>query len=493
MVFTGASERERRDRSKDRGRERDERERDRHRNRERDRPRERDRDREYGRERERERDRGRYRTQTTTLTLSTTAPPLSDPWQRLNHLATSSITRAHHLKHPKKTTSNISATKIPLFPKSYGGYSVSLDFGTPPQKITFVMDTGSSLVWFPCTDHYTCKSCKFVNIDPTKIPTFIPKKSSSSKIVGCKNPKCKELFPKVQCKDTDKNSTICPPYIVQYGSGSTSGLLLSESLVFPEKSVNNFLVGCSIYSTRQPSGIVGFGRGPESLPSQMGLKSFSYCLVSHQFDEKPVKSDLILVHGTNAKNRGGGSGEINHTPFRKNPTLSNPAFQDYYYVTLRKITVGGVNIKAPYKFLVADSDGNGGTILDSGTTFSFMEGKLFDLVADEFVKQVGKNYSRAADVEKVAGLRPCYNVAGEKLIKLPELAFHMKGGAEMVLPLSDYFSFIDDSVICVTIMRGDDKVGPGPAIILGNYQQQDFYMEYDLENERLGFRKQLCR
>ncbi|KAL8517655.1 hypothetical protein ACS0TY_015768 [Phlomoides rotata] len=66
----------------------------------------------------------------------------------------------------------------------------------------------------------------------------------------------------------------------------------------------------------------------------------------------------------------------------------------------------------------------------------------------------------------------------------------------MVLPLGDYFSFMDESVICMTVITRNStagEVGPGPAIILGNYQQHNFYVEYDLEKERLGFRKQLCR
>ncbi|KAL7137219.1 hypothetical protein ABFS83_10G078100 [Erythranthe nasuta] len=438
----------------------------------------------------------------TTLSLSPTAaappPPLANPWQRLNHLAAASSTRAHLLKHKNTTISGATgATKAPLFPRGYGGYSISLSFGTPPQTLPFVMDTGSSLVWFPCTQRYACSSCNFVNVNPSNISIFMPKSSSSSMIIGCKNPKCRWIFPDVRCKNCDQNSTtcaaeFCPPYIIQYGSGSTTGLLLSETLFFPENSVENFFVGCSIFSSRQPAGIAGFGRGPESLPAQMGLKRFSYCLVSHRFDDEPVSSDLVLVGGGGAAAAG-----VEYTPFRKNPKSANPAFQDYYYVTLRKITVGGVHVKAPYEFLVADAAGDGGTIVDSGTTFTFMENRVFEPVAEEFEKQVGRrNYSRAREVEDRSGLRPCFNVSGEGSVSLPELSFHFKGGAEMVLPLADYFSFLDDSVICMTVVTNNstrEGIGPGPAIILGNYQQQNFYMEYDLENERLGFKRQLCK
>ncbi|KAL2528883.1 Eukaryotic aspartyl protease family protein [Forsythia ovata] len=102
----------------------------------------------------------------------------------------------------------------------------------------------------------------------------------------------------------------------------------------------------------------------------MGVKKFSYCLVSHRFDDTLLSSELVLVSGGNSS---GANGTIKYTPFRKNPVAFNSAFQDCYYVTLRKMTVGGIRIKVPYKFLVPGSDGHGGTIVDSGSTFISMD------------------------------------------------------------------------------------------------------------------------
>ncbi|KAJ7976201.1 aspartic proteinase nepenthesin-2 [Quillaja saponaria] len=439
----------------------------------------------------------------TPLNLSTITIPLShlfkhpssDPLQTHKFIASASLNRAHHIRHPKSNSSSLS--KAPIYAKSYGGYSINLSFGTPPQTIPFILDTGSSLNWFPCTSRYLCSKCSFPNIDPTKIPTFIPKNSSSSKIVGCANPKCGYIFgSSVQsrcqdCSPSSKNcSQPCPIYINQYGLGSTAGVLLSENLDFPGKIVPDFLVGCSIFSTRQPAGIAGFGRGPQSLPSQIGLKKFSYCLLPHQFDDKPESSELVLDSGSygHAKTRG-----LSYTPFHKNPEVQNSAFLEYYYLTLRKIIVGDKHVKIPYQFLVPGSDGNGGTIVDSGSTFTFIERPIFELVAQEFEKQMA-NYTRAKAVEAQSGLRPCFDISAEKSVNFPEFTFQFKGGAKMVLPLLNYFSLIGKSgVVCLTIVSdnvGGPGVAGGPAIILGNYQQQNFYIEYDLENERFGFQHQ---
>ncbi|XP_058088128.1 probable aspartyl protease At4g16563 [Magnolia sinica] len=418
-----------------------------------------------------------------------------DPSQTFTRLAASSLIRAKHLKKPPHSQ-NALLSNTPLFPHSYGGYSISLNFGTPPQKISLLMDTGSDLVWLPCTNTYVCKNCSFANL-PSKIAVFLPKSSSSSKLIGCKNPKCSWIHSQPNCGKCPPTSLancsqVCPPYFVLYGSGSTAGLLLSETLNFPEKKVTDFAVGCSIFSTGQPAGVAGFGRGNSSLPTQLGLKRFSYCLVSHRLDDTGKSSSLVLDSTGGSDS---GKDGLSYTPILKNPTVGSSAFAVYYYVGLRKVTVGGKSVEIPYRYLSQGSDGNGGTIVDSGTTFTFMEGHVFEPVAREFERLVGY-YKRAADMEYRTGLRPCFDVSAEKSLKLPQLAFHFKGGADMALPLANYFSYVGNSgTVCLTIVTdgftGDGFSG-GPSIILGNFQQQNFFLEYDLAKERFGFRPQKC-
>ncbi|XP_010527023.1 PREDICTED: probable aspartyl protease At4g16563 [Tarenaya hassleriana] len=428
-----------------------------------------------------------------------------DPYPFLSRLATASVARSRFLKNPNSKHSSSSsavsasaaAVKPPLAARSYGGYSVSLSFGKPPQTLPFVFDTGSSLVWFPCTSRYLCSDCLFSNVDPNQIPRFIPKNSTTTRIIGCQSPKCKLLFgPSVKCQrcgpNTQNCTEACPPYIIQYGLGSTAGILLSETLDFTDLAVPDFLVGCSILSTRQPEGIAGFGRGPESLPAQMGLKRFSYCLVSRRFDDTAVTSDLVLETGSGSKKTPG----LIYTPFRKNPNVSNVAFQDYYYVNLRRIYVGGKRVKIPYEFLAPGSDGNGGSIVDSGSTFTFLERPVYDLVAKEFETQMG-NYSRDTRIEKLTGLGPCFNISGDESVTVPDLVFEFKGGAQMKLPVSNFFSFVGSSDnVCLTVVS-ETTVNPtgvrsGPAIIVGSFQQQNYQVEFDLENERFGFMKKRC-
>ncbi|CAK9184684.1 unnamed protein product [Ilex paraguariensis] len=426
--------------------------------------------------------------------------PSSDLYQNLTHLASISLARAHHLKNPQKApvfTTSVSS-------HSYGGYSISLSFGSPPQTIPFIVDTASNFVWFPCTTRYICKNCSVSDSNPPIIPSFIPKLSSSVKILGCLNPKCGWIHNNTdsqsRCPDCEPNSRnctqICPPYLILYGLGSTGGIALVETLNFPGRKVQDFLVGCSLFSSHQPAGIAGFGRGLSSLPTQLGVKKFSYCLLSHKFDDTKKISSLVLDSESDSGKK---TRDLSYTPLIKNPVVPGKhAFSVYYYVGLRQITVGGHKVKIPYKYLSPDSVGNGGTIIDSGTTFTYLSSNVFELVIKSFTGQM-KNYKRAEDVEFQTGLRPCFNFSSQNSVAFPAVRFHFKGGAEMALPLENYFSVVGGvDAMCLTVVtdnvvEGASGGGGGPAIILGNYQMQNFYVEYDLRNERLGFRPQSCK
>ncbi|KHN03184.1 Aspartic proteinase nepenthesin-1 [Glycine soja] len=303
----------------------------------------------------------------------------SHPFHTLKLAVSTSITRAHHLKNHKPNKS----LETPVHPKTYGGYSIDLEFGTPSQTFPFVLDTGSTLVWLPCSSHYLCSKCN----SSSNTPKFIPKNSSSSKFVGCTNPKCAWVF------GPDVKSHCCRQ---------------------DKAAFNNCSQTCPAYT---PAGIAGFGRGEESLPSQMNLTRFSYCLLSHQFDDSAtITSNLVLE---TASSRDGKTNGVSYTPFLKNPTTKkNPAFGAYYYITLKRIVVGEKRVR-------------------------------------EFAKQV--SYTRAREAEKQFGLSPCFVLAGgAETASFPELRFEFRGGAKMRLPVANYFSLVGKGdVACLTIVSDD--------------------------------------
>ncbi|KAB2615904.1 aspartic proteinase nepenthesin-1 [Pyrus ussuriensis x Pyrus communis] len=101
-------------------------------------------------------------------------------------------------------------------------------------------------------------------------------------------------------------------------------------------------------------------------------------------------------------------------------------------------------MKIPYKFLVLRADSSGRTIVDSGSTITFMEKPVFEAMAQGFESQM-ENYTRAKDVETKMGLRPCFDILKEEKLEFPNLVFQFKRGAKMELPLTNYFSLVSSS------------------------------------------------
>lgn len=323
--------------------------------------------------------------------------------------------------------------------------------------------------------------------------------------------------------ECDKHS--CPPFYYAYGDGSFVARLYTDKLEIPMSSppslvIRNFTFGCAHESLGEPIGVAGFGRGALSLPAQLADFSphlgtqFSYCLVSHSFDTDRVRqpSPLILGRvdsslGVNKAKRVAGAPRI-VDDFAYTPMLDNSKHPYYYYVGLEAITVGNQRLPAPESMKRIDGKGDGGMVVDSGTTYSMLPEKLYKSVVSEFGKWIKSGYKRARPVEDRTGLSPCFYVdhspSNKGVLSVPQMVFHFGGNSNssVVMPRKNYFyEFIDGGddgkmkrkVGCMTLMNaGYFPDSGGPAGLLGNYQQQGLEVVYDLLKKRVGFARRKC-
>ncbi|KAL2900807.1 hypothetical protein RDABS01_025889 [Bienertia sinuspersici] len=401
-------------------------------------------------------------------------------------------------------------------------YTLSLSLNS--QTVSVYMDTGSDMVWFPCSP-FECILCE----GKDRVKDCLPLNVSKVTLQSCKSRACSAAHsslpssdlcaiarcPLDQIETSDCSGYDCPSFYYAYGDGSLIAQLHMNNLLLPATSygngngksliVENFTFGCAHSTLGEPIGVAGFGRGSLSLPAQLGPElgnQFSYCLVSHSFDSTKLRHPSPLILGKSKKTQPENDIADEVSKYVYTPLLENPKHPYFYSVGLEAISVGNRRIPAPKKLLAIDGEGNGGVVVDSGTTYTMLPTGLYKSVTAELKKQVGKRHL-AADTQSRTGLSPCFR--WRTAMVLPTLVLHLGRNSSVVLPQSNYFHhFIDEyeyddgnmnrrmkmKVVCFMMMDGGDESGPGAT--LGNYQQQGFHVIYDLSEGWVGFAPRQC-
>ncbi|XAR73123.1 Nepenthesin [Bertholletia excelsa] len=360
-------------------------------------------------------------------------------------------------------TGDSSQLKAPVYPGN-GEFLMKLSIGTPAQSYSAIMDTGSDLIWTQC------KPCQQCYDQPT--PIFDPSKSSSFSKLSCSSDLCKAL-PMSNC------GTDGCEYLYSYGDYSSSqGVMGTETFTFDKASVPNIGFGCGEDNEgsgfSQGAGLVGLGRGPLSLVSQLKEPMFSYCLTS--IDDS--KTSTLLMGSLASANATGNSGDVQTTPLLRNP--SQPSF---YYLDLQGITVGDTRLPIEKSTFALNADGSGGLIIDSGTTITYLKESAFDQVKKEFISQV----KLPVDKSGSTGLDLCFTLPSDaKSVEVPKLVFHFKG-ADLELPGENYM-IADSSMGLMCLAMGSSS---GMSII-GNVQQQNLMVVHDLAKETVSFIPTQC-
>ncbi|GMN32770.1 hypothetical protein TIFTF001_003838 [Ficus carica] len=454
-----------------------------------------------------------------THSLSKTQPNTTTTHHLLKSTTSRSAARFRFRRHHHQHQQQQRQVSLPLSPGS--DYTLSLTLATsPPQPVSVYMDTGSDLVWFPCSP-FECILCEGKSNPSSTLP---PPKLPPNSTLSCSSPACSaahsshsssDLCAIARCpldsiETSDCSNYTCPPFYYAYADGSLVARLLKHSLsVTPSLLLNDFTFGCAHTALGEPIGVAGFGRGLLSMPAQLAALSpqlgqhFSYCLVSHSFDSERVKKPSPLILGRQEKR----VEREERAGFVYTAMIDNPKHPYFYSVGLVGISVGKRNIPAPEFLRRVDRRGGGGMVVDSGTTFTMLPAGFYDSVVAEFDRRVGRVHERATEIEDKTGLTPCYYYDDKKAIVVPTLTLHFVGSGNenttsgVVLPRRNYFyEFMDGDdgkkrkVGCLMMMNGGDEeeLSGGPGATLGNYQQQGFEVAYDLENRRVGFAKRQC-
>ncbi|EYU40714.1 hypothetical protein ABFS82_14G134400 [Erythranthe guttata] len=344
-----------------------------------------------------------------------------------------------------------------------GEYFTRIGIGTPPKYVYMVLDTGSDVVWVQCSP---CRKC-YSQSDPV----FDPKSSTSFLGLTCDSPVCRRLD-SPGCNNRDK----CL-YQVSYGDGSfTVGEFSTETLTFRKTKVDNVAFGCGHDNEGLfvgAAGLLGLGRGKLSFPTQAGSRfgrKFSYCLVDRSASSKPSS----MVFGESAVSR--------NAVFT--PLLTNPKLDTFFYVGLNGVSVGGTRVPGVAASLFKlDPTGNGGVIVDSGTSVTRLTRPAYVALRDAF--RIGaSNLKRSSDFSL---FDTCFDLSGKTEVKVPTVVLHFEG-ADVSLPASNYLIPVDsEGKFCFAFAGTMSGLS-----IIGNIQQQGFRVVFDLAGNRVGFAPRGC-
>ncbi|CAK8571144.1 unnamed protein product [Lathyrus sativus] len=298
-------------------------------------------------------------------------------------------------------------------------------------------------IWTNCVP---CDGCyKQIN------PLFDPKKSSSYSNVSCDSSQCNDLHSH-ECSPENHCS-----YNYGYANSSvTQGVLAQETVTLTSSTnkpvaLKNILIGCRHNNTGtfndHEMGIIGLGRGPTSLISQIsplfGGKKFSQCLVPFQ---------LSFGKGSEVSGEGAVTMPMVITP---DPTS--------YLVTLLGVSMG--DIYFPY-----NSKGN--MLVDSGTPPIYIPNDLYDRVAKEIRNKVSME---PVTDDPSLGTQLCYKTNTN--LDGPNLTFHFEHGDIVLTPIQTF----------VSPKKWRFLLG-----IYGNFAQSNYLIGFVIEKELISFKPADC-
>jgi hypothetical protein len=260
--------------------------------------------------------------------------------------------------------------------------------------------------------------------------------------------------------------------------------------------------GCSSSSAGGPppqvSGVVGLGRGPLSLVSQLSIRRFMYCL------PPPVsRSAGRLVLGADATAVRNASDKI------VVPMSTNSRYPSYYYLNLDGLSIGdramamvrsssrnnattttpGSNSSVVASPPVSDDGRTGpdayGMIIDIASTITFLEESLYDELVDDLEEEIRLPRGSGSSL----GLDLCFILPeGVPMSRVYAPPVSMAFEGEWVRFEKEQV-FVEDrqsGMMCLMMGKTDG------VSILGNYQQQNMQVMYNLRRQRITFVKTTC-
>ncbi|KAK9691665.1 hypothetical protein RND81_09G210800 [Saponaria officinalis] len=348
--------------------------------------------------------------------------------------------------------------------------------------IDLLFDTSSDLSWTQCED---CTNCF-----PQNQPLFSPKSSLTYRPYPCNEclgGQCNQdhcMFEK-SYKDgthvrgilsTDKLFTISP--LINY-----------EEMFTIQHNTSFFCIG--MVRNNIITGNLGMGNGRFSILSQLGSRAnyqFSYCLQEYTDNSKSwYFLPMYLRFGD----------DVERLPNMVTTPLLSVNNHAYYYLVLNDISVNGINLNIPNHLFRANPDHSGGTIIDSGSTLSYLVPGAFNIVFEAISSYMNNNYPflRITTIT-LPGVSACWEsrISDTPYFEFPTLTFHLEDAdlhvdpSDMELTFPYRGSVRYRNLYCLTVAKAEEN----GINMIGAYHQTNQRFIYNVGNAKLSFAKDNC-
>ncbi|XP_071916323.1 aspartic proteinase PCS1-like [Coffea arabica] len=418
-----------------------------------------------------------------SLSFPLTSAPLSKHASSETSFLSSLASSSTSTKKRNRNAGEKVKQPLPYDYKSSFKYSmaliVSLPIGTPPQSQQMVLDTGSQLSWIQCNN----KSPSPRTAPPTTM--FDPSLSSSFSVLPCTHPMCKPRIPDYSVPTSCDQKQLCH-YSYFYADGTLAeGNLVREKFTFSSsQSTPPLVLGCAADSS-EDKGILGMNQGRLSFASQTKLQKFSYCVPVRQGQGNIMPAGGFYL---------GQNPNSNTFQYIDLLTFANgqrmPNFDPLAYtIGLVGIRIGTKKLNISESVFRPDGGGSGQTMIDSGTQYTFLVEEAYNKVREEVVRLAGPKLKKGYVYG--GSLDMCFDGNPVEIGQLiGDMVLEFEKGVEIFVNKERIMDDMGNGVHCLGIGRSQ-SLGVASNII-GNFHQQNLWVEFDLANRRVGFGKADC-
>lgn len=348
--------------------------------------------------------------------------------------------------------------------REVGYFYTKLALGSPPRHFSVIIDTGSTITYVPCSN---CRHC-----GKHQDPAFNPQSSSSARELSCTHPKCGTSCGSPSCTCNNNKCYYTRTYAEK---SSSEGWLLEDLYSFPDNQSSTPVVfGCENGETgeiyrQMADGILGMGNNHNAFQSQLVAGGVIDDMFSLCFGF-PAGGVMFL-------------GDVTLPP-DLNPiyTPLSDLRMHYYNVHLESITVAGEALHIdPAVFTTGY-----GSVMDSGTTFTYMPTAAFTAFHSTISHVV-----EAKGLKRVPGADPqyqdiCWKGAPVEFLEadkvFPTVEFVFGGNARLKLTPYRYLFKLRAGEYCLGVF---DNGGSGTLI--GGITVRNVLVQYDRKHQRIGF------